>query len=176
VRFRLVVAGQAEEWSEAKGATTVGTYSLVDLGTVRIPPGEWPAEALAATTDVHGGSYVTLEVQACNTTGSGGGTLDLDAVYLLPAEAEGTLDLVLDVSAYYGLLDFTGERASFIGVADPRSLEFAAWGAYPGDRLELPPSTQEGGTLMLRWLRDTQGQAYMNDVCDVWLYYEPRWR
>lgn len=175
VRWRLVVAGQAEDWSDEFAVAAVSTYSLVDLGLLRIPPGQWPAEALAATTDVHAGSYVALELQVSNTTGSGGGTFDLDAVILQPAEAEGTLTLTFDVSAYYALLDFTGERAAFVGVAEPRSLEFAAWGDYVGDRLELTPCAGEAGVLVLAWLRDGVEQAYMGDVCDVWLFVEPRW-
>lgn len=176
VRWRLVMAGQAEDWSDAFALAAVSTYSLLEVGVVQIPAGQWPAEALAATTDVHAGNYVTLEIQISNTVGASGGTFDLDALILQPAEAEGLLTLIFDVSAFYGLIDFTGERAAFVGVADPRSLEFAAWGDWVGDSLMVTPSPGPAGLLVLAWLRDGAEQAYMNDLCDVCLFVEPRWR
>lgn len=173
IKWRLVVAGQAEDYSEEFAAAAVGTYSLVDLGTLEIQPGTWPAESLAATTDVHAGSYITLEIAVRNTASAG--TLDLDAVYLAPAELEGTWLGTFDVSAWYELIDFTGERPCAIGVADPRSLEFAAWAAYTGDILELPAVAGDAGTLWARWLRSAAEQCYAADVCDVWVFVEPRW-
>lgn len=176
VRWRLVVAGQAEAWSDAKSVAVVSTYSLIDLGVMRLPPGQWPDESVAAVTDVTGGSYVTIELQTRNTGGSGSGTFDLDAVILQPAEAEGLLTMTFDVSAWYAMLDWTGERASFVGVADPRSMEFAAWEDYVGDSLELVPRAGEGGLLVLQWLRNGIEQYYPNDTCDAWLFVEPRYR
>lgn len=175
IRWRLVIAGQAEDWSDEISAAAIGTYSLLDLGTMRVPAGQWPVESLRATTDVHAGSYVTLEIQSQNIAGSGGGTLDLDALTLQPAEMEGTLSLTIDVSAWYALLDSTGVQPVAIGVADPRSMEFAAWGTYPGASLRLTPTTGEAGTLICRWYRDTLEQAYMLDLCDVFVFVEPRW-
>lgn len=172
IKWRLVVAGQNEDYSEEFAAAAIGTYSLVDLGTLEIPPGTWPAEAIAAATDVHAGSYITLEIAGQNLNT---GTFDFDTVYLAPAELEGTWLGTFDVSAWYELLDFTGDRPSAIGVADPRSMEFAAWGSYTGDVLELPAVTGAGGTLWVRWLRSSAEQCYAGDVCDVWVFVEPRW-
>ncbi len=176
VRWRAVVAGQAEAWSDTKSPAVVSTYSLLDLGVLQLPPGQWPAESVAAQTDVTGGSYVTIELQVSNTAGNGGGAFDLDALFLAPAEAEGVLTLTFDVSAYYALLDFSGERAAFIGVAEPRSLEFAAWGNFVGDSLELTPNAGTAGLLTLAWQRDAVETWYAGDLCDVWLYVEPRYR
>lgn len=173
IKWRLGIAGQYEDYSAEFSAAAVSTYSLMDLGPLRLPPGQWPVESIDATTDVHAGSYVTLEISVENTAGAG--TLNLDAVYLLPAEAEGTLTGTFDVSAWYEVLDFTGERPAFIGAADYRSLEFAAWADYTGDRLDLAPGAT-GGALALRWYRDANEEWYPADTCDVFLYYEPRWR
>jgi hypothetical protein len=178
VRWRLVVAGQAEDWSEefeASWANATTGYTLIDLGEMRIPPGWWPEETFRATTDVTGGSYITLELQTSNSSGSGGGTIDLDAVFLQPAEAEGLLNMRFDVSAYFALVDWTGERAACIGVADERSLEFSAWGSYVGDALELMPNAGAGGLLLAQWLRSEE-QYYPLDTCDVFLFVEPRHR
>lgn len=173
IKWRLCIAGQYEDYSDEFSTAAVNTYSLMDLGPLRLPPGQWPVESITATTDVHAGSYVTLELSVRNTAGAG--TFNLDAAYLLPAEAEGTLTGTFDVSAWYEVLDFTGERPAFIGAADYRSLEFAAWADYTGDRLDLAPGAT-GGALALRWYRDANEEWYPADTCDVFLYYEPRWR
>lgn len=176
VKWRLVIAGQNEDYSDEYSAAAVSTYSLVDLGTLRIPPGQWPAESISASTDVVGGTFIALEIAVKNTAGAGGGTFNLDAVYLVPAELEGTLEGTFDVSAWYEVLDFTGERPAFVGVGDYRSMEFGAWADYVGDRLELVPRAGDGGALALRWYRDAVEQWYAADACDVFLYVEPRWR
>ncbi len=176
VKWRMTIAGQAEDYSDEFSAAAVSTYSLVDLGTVRIPPGQWPDESISASTDVVGGTYLALELAVRNTAGSGGGTFDMDAVYLVPAELEGTLMGTFDVSAWYEVIDFTGEWASAIGAADYRSMEFGAWAAWVGDRLELTPRAGNGGALMVFWFRNAIEQWYAGDTCDVFLYCEPRWR
>lgn len=174
VRWRLVVAGVASDWSEELSFATVGERALLDLGTLSMPPGNWPAEAVAATTDIYSASYVTVEVQARNTTGSGGGTLDMDALYAAPAEAEGSVEATFDVSAADLLVDFASDPMAAILVADPRTFEFAGWATYLGDDIALVPIFGTCGTFFFFWLRDDAEEFYPNDTCDVWFRYAPR--
>jgi hypothetical protein len=176
IKWRLSVAGKTEDYSDETYFAAVSTRSLLDLGTVTIPPGGWPAETINATTDVHAGSYVTLEIAARNTTGSGGGTLDLDALYLFPAEREGIWTGDFDISAVQAVIDHASDPIAAVTTASKLSLEFAGWGAWIGDELLLTPIVGSGGSLCLIWYRDGAEQCLPNDTSDVYLYYLPRWR
>lgn len=176
VRWRLVIAGVAEEWSDEYALAAVATRSLLDLGTLEIPPGAWPDEALYATTDVVGGSFVTLEIQVSNTIGSGGGTFDLDAVYLAPAEQE--LTVVCTDFAYasqYIVADFVSEHFGAITARSLQSMEFATWGQLTGDPFMLAPRPGLAAFLWMYALRDTSQQAFPRDTADAYLFYRPRY-
>lgn len=174
IRWRLVVAGQAEDWSEPRSFAWVGQRAYVDLGDLTIPPLRWPEETLAATTNVYASTYITLQIQTQNTTGSGGGTLDMDAIYLAPRAQIGQGSGAF-TSARHMLLDWTGDAPTALMTADPRSLEFAAWGAWVGDDLQAVATPGVSGLLWLYWLRE-DGLVLPNDVCDVVVLMAPRWR
>jgi hypothetical protein len=177
VQWRLVVAGVAEDWSSASRATAVSTRVLVDLGEVDIPPGAWPDESISAVTDVHAGSFITLEIQIKNTTGSGGGTFDFDALYLAPSELEGVVTCAsLDNTDEYLVVDFTSDPVAAVTVRDYRSMEFASWATVEGDALELTPVAGAAGGFWCYAYRDTNDQAFPNDDITAWLYYRARWR
>lgn len=176
LKWRLVTAGQAEDYSDEYAFTAVATRSLMDVGTVSIPPGAWPEESLAAVTDVQAGSYITLEIASRNTVGSGGGTLDLDAVYLFPAEREGVWTGDYDVSAVKAVIDHASDPPAAVTIYDEQSLEFAGWGQWVGDMLALTPAAGACGSLCLIWYRNAAEQVFPNDTSDVLLFYLPRWR
>jgi hypothetical protein len=176
VRWRLVVAGVAGDWSDAFAFGAVATRSMMPMDLMALAPGNWPSETVVATSTEYGGAFVTVEIQVSNTTGSGGGTLDLDALYLAPAEAEGAITATLDVSAVHLLMDWCSDPPAFILVSSLTSLEFGGWGSYAGDDLLLPPSAGgAAGALAVWWYRSSTEEFYPNDLCDVLLFYAPRW-
>lgn len=176
VRWRLTIGGQAEAWSDERACAVVNTRSLVELGVLTLPPGNWPAETVGAATAVYTGAFVTLEVQTVNSIGAGGGVLDLDALILLPTDAIGTARATFDVSDADLLLDWTSTPPAALLAREARSLEFGGWATWSGDDLLLPPAAgQTAGALALVWLRDSNEQFWPNDVCDVWLSHAPRW-
>jgi hypothetical protein len=154
----------------------VGTRSLIELGAFTLPPGGWPAEAEAANTTGYGSTYATIEVQTQNTVGSGGGTFDLDALYLLPAEAEGVAQCAAyNSGSQFVALDWSGELPTGILAYDKRSLEFGGWADWEGHDLTLTPVAGEAGVLAGYGYVGTGEQANPNDALTLMLYYEPRW-
>jgi hypothetical protein len=175
ISFRLVVGDVEGDWSDEVNLGSVATRSLIELGELHIPPGAWPEETEDATTDVHAGNYVEIEIRVNNTNGAAGGTLDMDAIYLVPSEVEGeaaTSDW--DVASQYAVLDFASDPAAMILAADTVSLEFAGWVDYLGDVLDLLPGDEN--LLWIYGLRDSAEQAFPNDTLDAYLYFAPRWR
>jgi hypothetical protein len=175
IKWRLVVAGQSEDYSDETYFAAVSTRSLLDLGTFSIPPGAWPEETINATTDIHAGSYITLEIAARNTTGGGGGVLDLDALYLFPAEREGIWTGDYDVSAVKAVIDHSSDPPAAVTASDKHSLEFAGWATWLGDILTMTPVSGAAGSLCLIWYRNGVEECYPNDTSDVYIYYLPRW-
>ena len=175
VKWRMVVAGKAGDWSDELSFANVSERALLDLGTLSLPPGNWPQEAVDATSTAYGFAYVTIELQAANSTGSGGGTLDMDALYVVPAEAEGTVEATFDVSAADLLLDFATEPFAALLVGDPQTFEFAGWATYLGDVFELAPTDGTCGMFFFFWYRDGVEEFFPNDTCDVWFCYAPRY-
>lgn len=176
VRWRLVVAGVAEDWSDERAFAAVSTRSLLDLGTVDMPPGAWPDEATLATTDLEGGTFVTIEIQVANSTGSGGGTLDLDALYLAPAEME----LLVQTPDYDGsdewiVVDFVSTQMCAVTVRSYLSMEWASWCEMVGDRLKLTPRTGLSAFLWLYGYRDDSEQAFPKDTATWHLAYQPQY-
>lgn len=177
IRWRLLLAGVAGDWSDEYAFGAVAQRSLIDLGTMSLPPGAWPAETLVANTAVTAGSFAAIEIQAKNTSGSGGGTLDLDALYLFPAEIEGTALGTLDVSAVDMALDFASDPPATTLAAEEGQLEFAGWVTYSGDHLTALPDVSSYGAGLLRvfGLRDGDESGQPNDEIDVLVFVRPTW-
>lgn len=180
LRYCLNIAGQRiTDYSEEVSAPALSTRSLVDLGTLQIPPSQWSRTALASTGTQYVGNYLTLEIQVYNSIGTGGGTLDIDALYLVPVDAElEALTPTWSVSNQVVSLDF---------VNDPPTSEllFSTWSAaewaglvdYLGDSLEVPPNlgVDDNSLLVLQVQRDTLGQTYPKDTSWVYVQIQPRW-
>ena len=175
IKWRFICAGTADDYSDEYAAAAVDTYSLLDLGTLTIPAGAWPEETETCATDVHAGSYLTLEIATRNTVGGGGGTLNLDAIYLQPVELEGVVECANLTTSQFMALDFASPQPATVGVADARSLEYANWGEYTGDELALAPVSGDAGLLCLYAYRDTAEKAYPNDGLTVYPFLRPGW-
>lgn len=175
IKWRLVVAGEAEDYSDEYSFAAVATRSLLDLGPLSIPSGAWPEESIKATTDVHGGAYITLEIQAKNTTGNGGGTLDLDALYMFPIEREGIWTGDLDVSSVKAVVDHASSPWAAVAISDEHSLEFSKWAAWVGDQLTIAPNFGDAGGLVYYAYRNGVEQAYPNDTISLYAFMLPRW-
>lgn len=176
MQFRVVVGGVAGAWSDAVACVALATRSLVELGEFALPPGTWPIEAESASTSVYAATdYVQIEVAAQNTVGNGGGTLDLDALYALPAEVEGVVACADWASGQFVVLDWTGELPAGILAYDSWSLEFGGWADWVGHDLTLVPYAGEAGTLCGYGYDDTAEAASPYGTLALMLYYEPRW-
>ena len=173
LKWRLVCAGTGEAYSGEFSFAVVAQYSLLDLGTLRIPAGSWPEEAESCATTVQYEPYLSLEIQIKNTANSG--TLDFDAIYLQPVELEGVVNCTALTTAEFLALDFASTPASWMGVSSALSLEPAHFADYLGDDLALAPVAGDAGLLMVYAYRDTNEKAYPNDAVTVYPYIRPGW-
>lgn len=173
--WRVVTAGVAGDWSDDLAFAAVGKRGLLELGTLSIPAGAWPEEALTANSDVYADAYLALEIRVRNTAASG--TLDMDAVYLFPAEQGGAALGALDVSHVLMALDFASDPPATTLAADEQQLEFAGWVEWGADQLRLLPEiTSNGaGLLQVYAYRDAVEEAMPNDLIDVYLFVRPTW-
>lgn len=175
ISWRTVTAGVAGDWSDDLAFAAVGARSVLELGTLSIPDGAWPEDALTATSDVYSGDYLTLEIRVRNTAGSG--TLDLDAVYLFPMEQGGEGLGNLDVDQVRMALDFASDPPATTLAREEQQLEFAGWVAWRGDQLRLLPEISSNGAGLLRVYayRNEVEAAMPNDAIDVYLFVRPTW-
>ena len=127
----------------------------------------------------YSGSYLVIEIETMNSTGSGGGTLDLDALYLAPADLEAmataTSWVVADQVLY---LDFASDPPAPCVLYDTWStVEWGGSVTWEGNALELPPTTDpdDGALLWLYAYRDTSYQALPKDTLWAWLQILPGW-
>lgn len=180
LRYCICVAGQrVTPYSDEVSAPSLATRSLVDLGLVQLPPSQWSQSALVSTGTQYSGTFMTLDLQSANSVGSGGGTLDIDAIYLFPADAE--LEVLTPnwvVATQVASMDF---------ISDPVAVEllFSTWAAaewagvgnYLGDALEVPPSLgpNDNSLLVLQVQRDELGQTFPRDPSWAYVQLQPRW-
>lgn len=181
IRWRLVIAGIAGAYSDEYSLPAVTTRCLVDLGELYMPPGAWPEGWEASTGTEYSGTFAALEIDAKNTIGSGGGTLDLDAMYLMPAD----LELVAGVTSWTVsgqdvLLDYASDPPAPVIVWDWRTLEFAGWLDHEGSVLELPPASNNVNDGAMVWLyvyrAIATSEAQPNDELFAWFMLRPGWR
>jgi len=179
IRWRYKVAGVAGDYSDEVSLPSVATRCLVDLGELTLPPTAWPEGAAASAGTEYSGSYLVIEIETMNSTGSGGGTLDLDALYLAPADLEATATatgwVVADQVLY---LDFASDPPAPCVLYDTWStMEWGGSVTWEGNALELPPTTDpdDGALLWLYAYRDTSYQALPKDTLWAWLQILPGW-
>ena len=179
IRWRYKVAGVAGDYSDEVSLPSVATRCLVDLGELTLPPTAWPEGAAASAGTEYSGSYLVIEIETMNSTGSGGGTLDLDALYLAPADLEATATATSWVVADQVLfLDFASDPPAPCVLHDTWStMEWGGSVTWEGNALELPPTTDpdDGALLWLYAYRDTSYQALPKDTLWAWLQILPGW-
>lgn len=179
IRWRYKVAGVAGDYSDEGSLPSVSTRCLIDLGDLTLPPTSWPEGAAVSAGTEYSGAYLVIEIEAMNSSGSGGGTLDLDALYLAPADLEALATATSwDVSDQVLLLDFASDPPAPCVVYDTwRNLEWGGALTWEGNALELPPTTDpdDGALLWLYAYRDTSYQALPKDTVWAWLQILPGW-
>lgn len=179
VRARMVTAGQAGAYLPVMALPAVGMRCLVSLGVVTIPDGAWPEGSTRSGGVEFSGDMLRLEIEAMNSIGSGGGTLDLDAVFLAPAEIESrVVATTWAASEQVLLLDFASDPPSPVVIFDTwRTLEFAGWVAWSGSEMALAPTGDgdDGALLRLFGYRSEAGEARPTDTLYAWLLLRPGW-
>lgn len=179
IKWRYKVADVPGDYSDEVSLPSVSTRCLIDLGELTLPPTAWPEGAAASTGTEFSGSYLVIEISAMNTIGSGGGTLDLDALYLAPADLEALATATTwDVSDQVLFLDFASDPLAPCIVEDTWStVEWGGVVTWEGNALELPPTTDpdDGALLWLYVYRDTSYQALPKDTLWTWLQILPGW-
>lgn len=172
IRFRANFGGVAGDLSDEVFFGAVSTYSVVELGTLSVPPDAWPEGAVSASSTITT-PFFTVEVHAGNDLGSAGGTLDLDALYLVPDEvAIQGLMAAFDHSDQYAVVDFTSEPPAHVLTGNWRTLEFGGWVEVTQDRLELWPGE---ASVWVFGFRDTGEAARANDELAAWWLVAPGW-
>lgn len=180
IRWQMKVAGQSiNGYSDTYSLPSVGKQCLIEMGEIVIPPVAWPDGAVVSSGVEYSGSYVTIEVEAMNSTGSGGGTLDLDALYLAPADLEASVTATTwDISTQLLSLDFASDPPAPSIIFDTwRTTEWGGAVTWEGNVLELPPSVHpdDGALLWLYVYRDTAYEARPQDTIFAWLFLTPTW-
>lgn len=180
IRWQLKVAGQSiNGYSETYSLPAVGKQCLIEMGDIVIPPVAWPEGAISSAGTEFAGSYVTIEIEAMNSAGSGGGTLDLDAIYLAPADLEASATGTSWVVATQLLnLDFVSKPpAPSLIFNDWRKTEWGGAVTWEGNMLEVPPSVHpdDGALLWLYAYRDTAYEALPQDTVFAWWFLTPVW-
>jgi len=180
IRWQLKVAGQSiNGYSEVFSLPAVGKQCLIDLGDIVIPPVSWPEGAVTSVGTEYVGSYLTIEIEAMNSIVSGGGTLDLDALYLAPADLEASATATTWVVAGQLLnMDFASQPAAPSLIFDTwRNVEWGGAVTWEGNVLELPPSVgaDDGALFWLYAYRDTAYEARPQDTVFAWWFLSPTW-
>lgn len=180
IRWQMKVAGQSiNGYSDTYSLPSVGKQCLIEMGEIVIPPVAWPDGAVVSSGVEYSGSYVTVEVEAMNSTGSGGGTLDLDALYLAPADLEASVTATTwDISTQLLSLDFVSDPPAPSIIFDTwRTTEWGGAATWEGNMLEVPPSVHpdDGALLWLYVYRDTAYEARPQDTLFAWLFLTPTW-
>lgn len=180
IRWQMKVAGQSiNGYSDTYSLPSVGKQCLIEMGEIVIPPVAWPDGAVVSSGVEYSGSYVTIEVEAMNSTGSGGGTLDLDALYLAPADLEASVTATTwDISTQLLSLDFASDPPAPSIIFDTwRTTEWGGAATWEGNMLEVPPSVHpdDGALLWLYVYRDTAYEARPQDTLFAFWFLTPTW-
>lgn len=180
IRWQMKVAGQSiNGYSETYSLPAVSKQCLIEMGEIVIPPVAWSEGAITSSGTEYSGNYITIEIEAMNSTGSGGGTLDLDALYLVPADLEASVTATTwDVSTQLLNLDFVSDPPAPSIIFDTwRTMEWGGAATWEGNMLELPPSVHpdDGALLWLYAYRDTAYEARPQDTLFAWWFLTPTW-
>lgn len=180
VRWTLYMAGQpvlsaAEEYS----LPAVGERMLISLGEIQWPTPTLTDAMLRSAGAQYNGGYVTLALEARNTVGSGGGTLDMDALYLVPADLMARFTATSwNAATQYLQADFAGVTPVAALIFNQyRNQEWAGPAWWEGDLLALPPSNLANDGILLQFLgfRTAQRRWHPLDTLYAYLWVQPLW-
>lgn len=145
IRWRFLQHGVSlSDWIGPLWASAVNTFTYIlmskEMQDTFLPPTSWHEEIFDGGSLGNYSDLLQVEIQTRNTVGSGGGTLDLDALVLMPADRIGVIQAVLAHNNFWHLVDHTTSPFGTALVGNEIDLADLRPAVYQG----LPPLVNAG--------------------------------